>query len=104
MGKLLSPRRLWSLSRASWAIVRGGGPKRVHLRRIEGPDGYIVLTATAVLDVETGEDEIVRFEPTFILSPLLGWPWRLARSADAPLVGAIDSDDLGISIPVPGRS
>lgn len=104
MGKLLNPRRLWSLSRASWAIVRGGGPKRVHLRRIEGPDGYILLTSTAVFDVETDEGEIVRFEPTFILSPLFGWPWRLARWAGAPLVGAIDGDDLGISIPVPGRS
>lgn len=104
MGKLLNPKRLWSLSRASCAILRGGGPKRLHLRRIEGPDGYVLLTSTAVLDVETGDGKTVRIEPTFVLSPLLGWPWRLARWADAPLAGAADAADLGISIPVPGRA
>jgi hypothetical protein len=83
-------------------VHEGGGPGRVHLVRVERPDGWITPTSTAVIEVETQSGEMVRIDPVLPVPFVFAWAYRLARRLGVPVATDVGPDDISFAIPVPG--
>ncbi|HZA59104.1 MAG TPA: hypothetical protein VE523_07955 [Solirubrobacterales bacterium] len=93
--------RMRDTARGLKRVHDAGGPKRVRLLRVERPKGWIIPTATAVVDVETESGDTVRIDPALPVPFLFAWAYRLARKLGVPLVSDVDPDDVSFAVPLP---
>jgi hypothetical protein len=83
-------------------VHENGGPKRVHLVRVERPKGWFLPTSTVVVEVETQSGERVGIDPVLPIPFVFAWAYRLARRLGVPVASDIDPDDISFAVPVPG--
>lgn len=83
-------------------MIEDGGPTRLGLLGIRGPDGWIVTTVTASLEIGTRQGSSVPLDPTFIVPTPLAWGWRLGRWAGVPVISSIEPAKLRASVGLPG--
>jgi hypothetical protein len=82
-------------------VHEGGGPRRVHLVRVERPKGWVLPSSTAVVEVETRSGERVRIDPVLPVPFVFAWAYRLARRLGVPVAADVDPDDLSFAVPFP---
>lgn len=79
-----------------------GGPERVRLVRVERPEGWILPSSAAVIDVETASGADVRVTPALPVPFVFAWAYRLARKLNVPLASDIEPEHISFTVPVPG--
>jgi hypothetical protein len=82
-------------------VHRGGGPRRVHLRSIERPEGLIFTGSRAVLEVETAGGETVPLEVGLPVPFFYAWGYRIARELGLPIASTLEPEDVSLSFGVP---
>jgi hypothetical protein len=93
--------QLREIRRAVSDINDAGGPRRVRLRRVGRPEGLILPSSEATLEVETASGKVVRLQPELPVPFLYAWGYRLARRLGLPLASTLDPEDVSLEVPVP---
>lgn len=101
MPRYLSPTKIWKNVRGVRDVYRGGGPARVSLDGIAGPEGWILPSLAFDLDVVARDGRTVPLDPELPLPPLWGVGWKLARLAGVPVVGTFDPGEIRLDLPLP---
>lgn len=101
MAWYLDPRKLLRTARGLQSVHRGGGPARVRLEGIEGPEGWLLPSLLFDLDVIARDGRTVPLDPTLPLPPLVGAGWRLARFAGVPVISSIDPARIRLDLRIP---
>jgi hypothetical protein len=71
------------LTRTTWNVVRGGGPRRVSVKRISPPSGWLFPTVDLELEVTPRKGKKQRLTPTIPLPLLVGWTYVIGRRLGA---------------------
>ncbi|MGI8726973.1 MAG: hypothetical protein ACR2K6_04760 [Solirubrobacterales bacterium] len=97
----LSPRKIWRTAQGVRDVYRGGGPARISLDGIGGPEGWILPSLPLDLDVVARDGRTVALDPELPLPPLWGIGWKLARVAGVPVIGTFDPGRIRLDLPLP---
>jgi hypothetical protein len=73
------------LTRTGWAVATGGGPRRVRIKRVSPPSGWLFPTVELELEVTARNGRKERLTPTVPLPLLLGWTYVASRRLGAPV-------------------
>jgi hypothetical protein len=88
-------------ARAIGKINDGGGPRSLRLVRVGHPQGLILPSTEATVEVKTVSGKVIRLRPELPVPFFYAWTYRLARRLGLPLASTIDPEDLSVEVPVP---
>lgn len=105
MGRLryLNPLRIRDAVREIRRIASGGGPRKLRLKEVGEPEGLIVPTARIVLEVESKDGKVARFEPQLPVPWPYAWAYRVARRLNVPLVRDFAPEKASFEVSLPRR-
>jgi hypothetical protein len=102
--RLLNPFAIARYARDLRTVGRGGGPQSVRLVRLGEPEGLLIPSSEAVVEVEARDGTKVRLNPQIPMPFLVGWSIRLARLLRVPLISDLQPESFEIRVALPGRS
>src|SRR5687768_18290513 len=83
-------------------ILRGGGPKRVHIAGVGEPEGWFIPAAAVRIEVEARDGTRVELKPRLPVPFTFAWAYRAARRTGVPVVSSLDPDRIRFGVKVPG--
>lgn len=101
--RYLNPLRIRDAVRDIRRISSGGGPRKLRLVEVGEPEGLLVPTARIVLEVESKDGQVVRFEPQLPVPWPYAWTYRVARRLGVPLVRDYDPKKPSFELSLPRR-
>jgi hypothetical protein len=103
MRRWLNPRRIIDNVRRVRDIKRGGGPRKIHVRRVSPPKGIVAPTSEVLLDVENRDGTMTPVETILPVPWPVKWTWQIGRALHIPVLRSLDPALLeNRAVPVPG--
>ena len=85
-------------------VMGNGGPRAMRLVEVGHPQGWLLPTATVVIEVRGRNGRVERFSPALPIPWPYAWTYRIARRLGVPLVSDLDPEKLSFELRVPQRS
>jgi len=84
-------------------IIAGGGPRRIRVKHLTRPSGWILPVVEAAIEIEAKDGTVVDLHPVMPVPFALAWGERLAKSLGIPVVRDFDPEKIAFELSVPGR-